>query len=184
MLQQDRAMEQTLLEAARPEPDIAGILLAARDEADERSRTASGELFASLAEEIVELGQAFGIANLESVVLDRAAHMRVTTGGTPTAFSHLTNGEKLRLKIAVVIALLRLGERLGVGRHPGLLLVDSPGREEMVEEDVSHILGELQRLAGELPHLQVITASAQYDAVAAALPEDHLVAGPSQEEVW
>lgn len=184
MLEHDQDVEQTLTAAAAPDEDIAAILRAATEEANERSQTGSRELFEALAAEVVDLGRAFGMANLEAVALDRAAHMRVTTGGTSTAFSNLTNGEKLRLKIAVVIALLRLGEQQGVGRHPGLLLIDSPGREEMIEHDVSEILAQLRRLTDELPHLQVITASAQYDAVAAVLEPDRLVAGTGEGEVW
>ncbi|GAA3832652.1 hypothetical protein GCM10022226_62420 [Sphaerisporangium flaviroseum] len=66
----------------------------------------------------------------------------------------LTEGEQLRLKIVTTIALLRHGFRSGVGRHPGLLLVDSPGAEEVDSGDLRHMLEDLVVLflTAALPH--------------------------------
>jgi hypothetical protein len=60
-----------------------------------------------------------------------------------------------------VVAMLRIGERRGVGRHPGLILIDSPGDEEIVDENVTQMFRELDRLASDLAHLQIFVASAR-----------------------
>lgn len=73
------------------------------------------------------------------------------------------------MKIAIVIALLRVGTAAGVERHPGLLVLDSPASEEMNPADVRQLLQELQLIAEETG-LQVITSSANGDLLVDALP--------------
>lgn len=90
----------------------------------------------------------------------------------------------MRLKLALVIALLRVGERLGIGRHPGLLLVDSPGGEEMVELDIGNVLKELDDLCKELPQLQVVCATARAEDVRALLPDERIIHGEDWIDVW
>ena len=71
--------------------------------------------------------------------------MRVIIGGAESNFGSLSPGEQLRLRIATLVALLRIGQTQGIGRFPALLLIDSPGSEEMVEADAAEILGELRQ---------------------------------------
>ena len=60
----------------------------------------------------------------------------------------------------MTVALFRIGERTGVGRDPGLLLIDSPATQEAVDRDVAEILRDIQAVCDELPGLQIITTSA------------------------
>lgn len=115
---------------------------------------------------------------------DTRATMKLKKGGVSTSFSKVTDGERLRLKLAVVIALIRLGETQGIGRHPGLLLIDSPGSQETSEQDVTQILRELVEVCKEVSHLQIITASAQGANVEAILPKDRIRSRPKGQTLW
>lgn len=160
------------------------VVGAARQEAEERRREASTEMLAQLGEQIADLGRAFGIQNLESASPTLGAQLRLRIGDTQSSFSNRTGGERLRLRLATVIALLRVGQEHGVGRHPGLLLIDSPGGEEMVEGDVAAILRELAAVCEQLPDLQLICATARAAEVREVLPSERIIHGPNDAEVW
>jgi hypothetical protein len=80
--------------------------------------------------------------------------------------------------------MLRLGERRHIGRHPGLIVIDSPGAEESGASDFTRLLEELEAISRELPHLQVITASARAEQVLSVLPADRVRAAPKGETLW
>jgi hypothetical protein len=160
------------------------ILKAAVAEAEARLRESEGDLFAAVNDEIVKVSHRFGFDSLESVKLDRAARLRVRKGGTDTWYSKLTPGEQLRAKVAVVIAMLRVSSQRGVGRFPGLLLLDSPGQQETSGEDVHSMLEELQRITKELDGLQIVAASAQAPLVRDVLPAEHLRVAGKGEKLW
>jgi hypothetical protein len=153
------------------------VLQAVVDEAVERVKE-SGEIFDELGREILDLGQRFGISGLTEVKIDRAAHLPVVKEGTKYNFGKLPDGDKLRLKVAVAIALLRVGRRRGAGRHPGLLFVDSPGAEEVETGSLAEMVAELNRVAEDVD-LQVIIASARLDDVRTVLDQDRLRTPPS-----
>ena len=160
------------------------VLRAAAEILDRATLTASRELFADLNEEIVTLGRAFGIDALEAVELNRAAHLKVTTAGARTVFGRLSRGERLRLRVAVLIALLRVGGRRGVGTHPGLILLDSPAAEEVSHDDARALLAELHALREELPALQIVVATAAPDVVAGVLPEEQVYRATGDHALW
>ena len=117
------------------------------------------EIIAALNREILDLGIRFGIARLEEINLSSSGQMGLVKGDEKTSFSKLTPGERLRIRLATAIALLRIGKSLGVGRHPGLLIVDSPGSEELTAPDLAKLLMELKSISEEIPQLQVFIAS-------------------------
>jgi hypothetical protein len=163
---------------------IYEIVEAALQEADARRSAAATGLLEELGRRIVELGKAFGIENLEGARPDLAAHLRLRIGQAEASFSSRTGGERLRLRLATVIALLRIGNEAGVGRHPGLLLIDSPGGEEMVDEDVAAILRELTAVPEQMPELQLIVATARASEVRGIVPDGRIIRGPDYGEVW
>jgi hypothetical protein len=55
----------------------------------------------------------------------------------------------LRIKIAAAIALIEIGHTDGVGRHPGLLFIDSPAAEEIPEADLRTMLEAIATVAAE-----------------------------------
>lgn len=160
------------------------ILAAAVEEAEKRVAAVQGQFFDDLGKEVLRLGQAFGIRLLEHVTVNRAAHMHLVKGGAETSFSKCTEGEKLRLKIALVIALLRLGQSRGIGRHPGLLVIDSPEAQASADKDISTEIAELQRVAAELEHIQVVLSSARATTVLKALPPERVRVAPRGQSLW
>jgi len=160
------------------------ILHFAELEAQQRTDAAKFRFFEELNREVLRLARAFGMHALETVEIDRAAHMRLVKGGASTSFSKVTDGERLRLKIAVVIALLRLGKRSGIGRHPGILLIDSPGAQEEADKDFTKEIEELTRVAGELEEVQILLASARASLVRRVLPADQMRIAPRGGKLW
>ncbi|MEX2375571.1 MAG: hypothetical protein WD942_08320 [Dehalococcoidia bacterium] len=182
-------LEGALRERGREEvqfelPTDAAVVQAAHSEAKAAFDSARGDLLDRLNEEILRLGNAFGVHGLEMVNLNSNAQMRLQKGGESTSFSKLTAGERLRLRIATAIALLRVGRERGVGRHPGLLIIDSPGAEETSESDLTTLLKELQHVASETEGLQILVASADAPAVIAALGTDKCRIAPPGEKLW
>lgn len=166
----ERTETLTVLEAA---------LRVAKDLRDHEQR----EMLNDVSKRITAMGQSLGIVQLESAKLLGNTHMPVTKGGVDSPFGKLTDGEKLRLKIALVIALLHVGTAAGVGRHPGVLLIDSLAREELNPNNAKTLLAELSKVAQE-NQLQIITSSAHGDLVEAALPAGATRLSNSEDLMW
>jgi DNA repair exonuclease SbcCD ATPase subunit len=145
---------------------------------------AARELFDDLNDEIADLGRKFGIDNLDTVAIGGNGSLKVTTAGVEDTFSKVTGGERLRLRIAVTVALLRVGHRAGAGSHPGLLLIDSPGSDELTVEDEATLLRELDSLKTELSDLQVIVASAEPEAVVGQIDSSQIHAATGNAALW
>jgi hypothetical protein len=164
--------------------DTAVVLNAAVRVLNDITGEAAKTIFAKLNEEIADLGRAFGIDNLDSVNLTRQGGMKVTTAGVDESFSKVSGGERLRLRVAVLIALLRVGHRAGIGTHPGLILLDSPGSEELANDDEATLLRELDSLKTEIPGLQVCVASAEPEAVRSAVAANQIFAADGDKPLW
>ena len=159
------------------------VLEAALEVLREVTTQEAGQLFTELDDEILTIGRKLGIDNLDSVELNRNGGMSVVTAGVEEAFKNLSGGERVRLRVAVIAALLRVGHRSGVGSHPGLILLDSPGDELTVEAEAT-LLTELDSLKAELPTLQVLVASDEPRAVQGHLPDDHIYASLDGTPLW
>ncbi|MGA5521132.1 hypothetical protein ACPCK2_33550 [Streptomyces pseudogriseolus] len=116
----DAAVDITPLEVAN------AILKATEKAAHTRRTTALKHVLKDVEKDIVTMGRALGLEMLQRVELGTGATLTVWKGGQQHTYGSLTEGEQLRLKIVTTTALLRHGIRSGVGRHPGLLIVDSP----------------------------------------------------------
>jgi hypothetical protein len=160
------------------------VLDAAADVLSEVTRGAASDIFQQLNGEITELGCAFGIENLDSVQLNGNGGMRVTTAGVGENFGKLSGGERLRLRIAVLIALLKIGHRTGIGTHPGLILLDSPGSEELATADERRLLSELDALKSEIPSLQICVTSAEEKAIAGVVRSEQVYAVQGTAPLW
>lgn len=144
---------------------------------------AAGRLFVELDSEILAIGRKLGIDNLDAVALNRNGGMSVITAGVEESFKNLSGGERVRLRVAVVAALLRVGHRSGVGSHPGLILLDSPGDELTIDAERT-LLTELNALADELTTLQVLVASDEPGAVQGHLADDQIYASLDGTPLW
>lgn len=174
------ALQARIEELERGVPDTtdsasndAVIIAAAEKVTRNLLNAAQGDLLKDISALILEYGQKFGIENLRETRLDGAGRLKITNADTETTFTRMTAGERTRLKVAAIIAMLRLTERRGLGRHPGLLLIDSPGNNETVPEDYQAMIKGLAEVVKELPHLQIITAACTNPAVSAHVPRAH-----------
>ena len=160
------------------------IIEAARDILKQVATGATKELFAELNDEILALSHRLGIPNLKSVTLDLAGRInaRLSANPKPTAFSALSPGERLRLRVAVVASLIRVGRRRGIRSHPGLLVIDSPTDVEVVAGDAQTLFSELCAL-GEEEGIQIIIATTN-QAVWSALPAESIISGPGRKYLF
>ncbi|WP_308818035.1 hypothetical protein [Pseudonocardia alni] len=124
-----------------------------------------------LSRKIATLARDFGIPQLTAVELGGAATMKVHKGGVVTSYSRCTAGEQLRLKVATAVALLDAGFSSGIGRHPGLLTVDSPGSEEATQDSLDTMLLALESAAGDSPDMQVIIATTRTELLEELIPQ-------------
>ncbi|MCK9922654.1 hypothetical protein MXD61_12360 [Frankia sp. AgPm24] len=160
------------------------ILQAALKTAHERRTTALHKVLGAVEEDIVTMGRALGLEMLERVKLGTGATLKVWKGGQQHSYSSLTEGEQLRLKIVTTTVLLRHGISSGVGRHPGLLVIDSPGAEEVDSGDLRLMLQDLVRLTEMAPELQVIIATARGQDVASVIPTGRMRLAPAGRRLW
>ncbi|MHA3700902.1 hypothetical protein ACXR2U_01855 [Jatrophihabitans sp. YIM 134969] len=137
----------------------------------------------TLSTRITDLARSFGMSNLTAVSLDGGARMKVTTGGQDTSFSKCERGEMLRLKVATAIALIEQAHASGVGRHPGLLFVDSPGSEEMDDDDFDTMIGSLNE-AATASDIQVVVATRHVNSLVELLDTPRLRIARGTAFVW
>ncbi|MBB4398836.1 hypothetical protein [Bradyrhizobium sp. ERR14] len=173
-----------VISADTTDADEMTILGAARDEASERIGVAANIVLARAGEEVARIVKRLGMKDVESVSIKRNANVTVRKGGADSSWSGLSAGEQLRLRIATVIALVRSASAHQTGRHPGLLLIDSPKREEVAEANLVDMLVELKLLAAETPGLQLFIALQGEKAVFGNAPPERLKVADTGEYLW
>jgi hypothetical protein len=160
------------------------VLKAAEKASRERRTQALRGVLGAVEQDIVAMGRQLGLEMLEAVELGTSATLKVRKGGQEQPYGSLTEGEQLRLKIVTTAALLRHGIRTGVGRHPGLLIIDSPGAEEVDSGDLRQMLEDLVQLSEIAPDLQVIIATARGQEVASIIRPEQLRLAPEGQRLW
>lgn len=136
-----------------------------------------------VSEAIADLARRFGVSNLESVSIKGNGNMDIVKGGVKATYSTLTQGEKLRIKLSTAIALIQVGHRDNVGRHPGLLFVDSPAAEEIPESVLRTMLESMIEVAQET-ELQIVVATTHSATLSDVLDADHLLVATGDDYVW
>lgn len=153
--------------------DEAVVLKAIVAETETRSKAVRDEFLTEVSTSLLHFAQRFGMHSLSKAQLRGNANLILTKGGAETSFSKVTKGERLRLKVATVLAMIQVGERRGVGRHPGLIMIDSPAAQEIAPEDLRELLSGLKDIRDELPHLQIFVAGVTSKAMIDHIPESH-----------
>lgn len=147
------------------------ILSAVVTETEARVKAIRDGLLTDVSARLVEYAKAFGMENLSDASLKGNAVLSLVKGGVPTSYSKVTEGEKLRLKVAAVLAMIEIAEERCIGRHPGLLMIDSPAAQEVSPVDVDHLVAGLQAVSTKLPHFQVFVAGLSSKAITDHIPE-------------
>jgi hypothetical protein len=174
-------LEGSLAEATRAdspsqvdhEPDEMKALNAIVAETEIRVKAVRNDLFKDVSDRIVHYAQRFGMHTLTEASLKANAALSLVKGGTSTSYSKVTEGEKLRLKVAAILAMLEIGEQKGVGRHPGLLMIDSPGAQEVSQADLEALVSGLQSVAKDIPHCQIFVAGRSSEAITDHVPSSN-----------
>lgn len=71
-----------------------------------------------------------GLDSFTDIEIDSGLHINYIQRGKKLSYSDITEGEQLRVKVAFYLSLVQLNSEYGVGNHPRLLIIDSPGKEE------------------------------------------------------
>lgn len=143
------------------------------------AETRNQSLLSQLSQLTQEAARTIGAESFSDVTCSALGTVALKKHGEPVKFTTIRNqGERLRIKLAFFLAMMRLGRQMGAGRHPGFLIIDQPGSGEMVAEDFLALAGIFHELdqsnGGEL---QIITATARPEFSVATAPEK--VYGPS-----
>lgn len=160
------------------------ILTAVVTETEARVKEVRDGLLEDVSTRLVQYAKAFGMENLSDATLKGNGNLSLTKAGATTSYSRVTEGEKLRLKVATVLAMIEIAEDRGIGRHPGLLMIDSPAAQEVSPEDVDHLVTGLQDVSGKLPHMQVFIAGITSKAITDHIPESHRQQASGTAFLW
>ena len=160
------------------------IIAAAVDECDARVKEIQEGLLTEVSKQIVDYARRFGMIQLSEARLKGNAQLDIVKGGKSTTFGAVTVGEKLRLKIATVLAILKSGEKRGIGRHPGLLFIDSPGAQELADDDLEDLMRELKAVSEELQHLQVFVAALASPPMLAHVDSERVLRKEGEDWMW
>lgn len=135
------------------------VQLVLKDEADERNKEIETRLN-DLATEVIKALRADQITGIKCYP---TGVVKLTKNGEPIAFSRIMNpGERYRAKLALFLALMRLGCEAGVGRHPGFLMLDQLGTSELVPADLQASAEALKKIEEEYSdRVQIICFTAK-----------------------
>jgi hypothetical protein len=173
-----------LTRADKTDENELSILKAAEAEAGDRVSAEAEVVLNSVSSEICRIVTRLGMRDVSQVVLKRNAHVEVHQAARKRKWSDLAPGEQLRLRLATVIALVRSARGRGFGRHPGLLMIDSPGAEEMNAARVGDVLEELNGLVRETEGLQVFVAMQGIEKAAGTVDPTRLRTSGPGELMW
>jgi hypothetical protein len=143
----------------------------------------SKALFADLNDEIVAIAHDLGVANLTSVDLNLAGHLNARKTGKKHPFKAFSPTDRLRMRIAAIIGMIKVGRKRGIMSHPGLLLIDAPTAEELSHENARQCIKALYETAADDPSIQIVITSID-DAVWEFFPEDRTVTGPDKRHLF
>ncbi|WP_238191797.1 FUSC family protein [Methylobacterium frigidaeris] len=132
------------------------------------------EILADVSKEITQLSRSFGVQNIESMDWGTGGAMRIVQGRAQTSFGKLSPGENLRVRIAAALAVIEVARQRMYGRHPGLLVLDSPGAQEMAPADFAALLSRVHGAIESAGDIQIIVGARAEPALLDVVPCDHV----------
>ncbi|MBJ6126915.1 hypothetical protein [Microvirga splendida] len=147
---------QTASDAA---PDDEKILIATVAVTKSLYDGLAREILSEASQEITRLSRLFGVENVESMEWGTGGALSIVQGGTPTSFTKLNLGERLRVRIAAALAIIAVSRKRQFGRHPGLLVLDSPAAQEMTGVDFAALLASVQQAIDQTDDIQIIVGA-------------------------
>jgi len=110
---------------------------------------------------LVEIHE-FGLNSITEINISDNFDIQYKQDGDFILFDNIAEGEQLRVKIAFYLSLIQLDIEYNFGRHPRLLIIDSPGKEEgdaNYLEGLSQVLKSINERFGS--HLQILIGTAE-----------------------
>jgi hypothetical protein len=132
------------------------VLAAAAVESKEVFDELQRSVLVKVAAKMLEYSSAFGVQNLESMEFDQGGKLKIKQGSAQTFFGSLAPGERLRVRIAAALAVVGVSRETGYGRHPGLLVLDAPGAQEVVQYDLEKMLAAVSDTVASTDGFQII----------------------------
>lgn len=149
------------------------IMQKARQVLQEEASRRNEEVLKSLSTLTKNVAQQIGAESITDMTCSPLGTVTLTKHGEKVRFTGINNqGERMRIKLAFFLAMMRLGCEAGYGRHPGFLLIDQPGSAEMVPDDfcaLATVLRSLDESSDE--HVQVLCFTARPEFAEATRPE-------------
>ena len=164
--------------------DSLEIVVAAESEAEARTKHAADIVLDRASAEITRIFKALGVTAADDVRLDRAARAYVTKGGLIISFGKLSDGEQLRLRIATVLALMHTAKEHASGRHPGLLIIDSPGNADMKGENVAEAIREIAAVVEDVANVQIFVGMRNVELARKVVAPSRVIAAGEGEQLW
>jgi len=130
------------------------------------------EILTEVSGALMKFSEAFGVRNLQSMTLNGAGHLKIEQGGQITSFTKLNAGENLRVRIAAALAVLEVAERRGHGRHPGLIVLDSPAAQEMSHQDFAALIESVVTAVDEFPNVQIVVGAVNRQELISRVPRE------------
>ncbi|GAB2208880.1 ATP-binding protein [Roseibium sp. ROS1] len=164
--------------------EALNVLRKATEVTKELMTEKQSEVLNQVAQSVMELTRKFGMVNVTDMQLDNGGRLKVKQGGATEWFSNLTMGERLRVKIAVALAAVEVARNRGHGRHPGLMMIDSPASEEVVNTDFEAMLDSVSSTASEMGDVQIVIGTTARPAVEAVVPIEHRLQAKGDDFVF
>lgn len=139
-LQRDLALTREKTTGQHPEihqlKQYQYIIGKVRDALREEAATRNQTKLTRLAELTQDMARRIGAESVTSVSCSPYGIVKLEKHHQSVSFTGIKNeGERLRVKLAFFLAMMRLSREEGGGRHPGFLIIDQPGSNEMVPAD-------------------------------------------------
>jgi hypothetical protein len=142
------------------------ILQTAAEIADRTVFAMHEDVFARLSDLVVKLATQFGLPDLEKVIVDEKRYVRLCQGGMQLSHTDLARSERVKFKVAFHLALMLLHARNGIGKHPGFLIIDTPGTAEVNEADFAAMTRDLANINSVYgSQVQILMATARTEAL-------------------
>lgn len=121
----------------------------------------------------------FGAESISDLKCSALGHLSLQKNGVQVTWKSIQNaGDRLRVKMAFFLAMMRLGRIEHAGKHPGFLMIDQPGSDEMVVEDFLSLARVLREIDTDYAdQLQIFCFTARPEFADATVPEK--VYGPT-----
>ena len=159
------------------------ILTAIKTVLTEEAEVRNQATLSRLSEITTGVINAIGAKEFTALQFSAVGKITFVKNDNPITFSSLNNpGERFRVKLAVLLALMRLGRDEGAGHHPGFLLIDQPGAAEMILANRHSFAEELKKIDTEFSdQVQIVCFTVKPDFADATSPEK--VYGPQAPDV-